>query len=215
MKRMVAILAGVATLGAGAYVGSRLWAQGQAAAPAQPRMAVVNLVYIMENYNKARLLRDEAKAGFLKFQTKVDELRQKMTDAQKKLDDPKLENRAAWEKYAVDLKRAHEDLAINFKKEFGAKSEDQWVQLYREVEDAVKRYAVSNNFHIVLQYNETINAQEAGSPGHIVRRAERPGGALIPMYVANGLDISTAVVQNLNHLNPGHSLTSTGAPPKK
>lgn len=214
MKRMVVILAGVATLVGAAYVGSGLWAQSQPAAPAQPRIALINLVYIMEHYNKAKLLKEEAKAAFARFTTDVEGIRKKMADAQKQLEDPKLENRGAWEKYLIELKRAHEDVAIKFKKDYGAKSEDQWVQLYREVEDAVKRCALSNNFHIVLQHNETINAAEAGSAAYILRKAERPGGALIPMYVANGLDISAAVVQNLNHLNPGQPV-HTGVPPKK
>jgi Skp family chaperone for outer membrane proteins len=211
---MLVILAGVSTLGLGVYLGSRLWAQGPGtAAPAQPRIAVVNLVNIMANYSKAKLFQDEAKKAFGKFQADTEDLRKKMGDAQKELEKPDLKQREAWEKYILDLKRALEDVSMKFKKDFGARSEEQAVQLYKEVQDAVQRYAVSNNFHVVLQYNETINPTELNSNMHILRRLERPGGALIPMYVANGLDISAAVVDNLNRATGVNQAGHT--PPKK
>jgi len=204
VKRMLVILVGAATLGVGVYVGSRLWAQTPTAGPpAQTRVALVNLVHVMANYNKAKLFQDEAKRSFAKFQADTEDLRKKMVDAQKELEKPDLKNREGWDKYVVDLKRAAEDATLKFKKEFGTRSEEQAVQLYKEVEDAVQRYAVANNFHIVLQYNESINPADLKSNMHILRKLERSGGALIPMYTANGLDISASVVENLNRSTSG------------
>ena len=64
MKRTVAIIAGVVSMGVLAYVGSRLWAQpaGQPVAPAQTKIAVVNVSKAIKDYDKWKAYREEIRA---------------------------------------------------------------------------------------------------------------------------------------------------------
>src|SRR5262245_23857986 len=128
---MVAILAGLATVGVAVYVGSRLWAQTPAAtaqttaaaAPAQIRVAVVNLFNVMQNYNKAKFYETELKRGLLQYKQDEDKINAEITKAQKTLETPKLadKDREAWDKYMVAQRRALEDLKRKTNKELAGK----------------------------------------------------------------------------------------------
>ena len=214
MKRTVGIVAGLAALGVVAYVGTHLRAQQpgaptQAAAPAQTRVAVINLLQVIKNYNKAKFYESELDETLKPFRAKGEELKKALLQWQNWMADPKNtakpEEREGGEKNTTNCKRQLEDLDKEARKAFGKKREQQVVQLYREVDDAVKRYAASNGFHLVLSYGEPVNASDLYSAANIARKLEgiQMGGACTPMYLADGMDISAAVTDALNRAYPG------------
>jgi Skp family chaperone for outer membrane proteins len=194
----------VVILGVAVFIGAQLWGQStgapQGQAPAQVRVALVNLVAVLQNYDKAKLFQSEMKKELEKYEKEEKDLREGISKAQKILEKQDLEKklRDEWENYLTSCRRAREDLIAKMNKELAGKGNDQAVQLYREVEEAVADYARSNGFHVVLQFNDTINAAEKYQPAYLQRKLERPGGACLPMYMAPGLDISLGVAANLN-----------------
>ncbi len=205
MKRKVGLVAAVAALGVGIYFGTRLWAQQPAAAqaPAQTRVAVVNVIQVIKSFHKFKTFNDEMAKLAKPFEDKDKDYRKNIQQWQDALkNDPKYQAPAEREKADQAVKqfqRAIEDNTLEAKKVLAKKNDEQMVQLYHEVEDAVKRYAASNGYHIVLAHDEK-SATEAYQPANIQRKlqgAAGTGGTFL-MYSAPGLDITSGVVAALN-----------------
>lgn len=221
MKRTVAIVAGLAAAGVGAlYLGSTLSAQGpapaQAQAPAQTRIGVVNTIQILKSYHK-----------FITFQTELKGIAAPFEAEDKKLK----ENLKKWEDYAQQPglppgkkeeaedaiqkhKREIQDNALRGRKALAKRSDEQLVQLYREIEDAVSRVAASSGFHLVLQYDDA-PPPDKHSGGNIQRKMNgiASTGCTGLMYSAPGLDLTGAVIQNLNQSAPAPSPAAGGGTP--
>jgi hypothetical protein len=88
------------------------------------------------------------------------------------------------------------------------RAQEQIVQVYREIEAAVQKYAGANGIHIVLHYVEPAN--QTYTPMNIDRKLTGCGnaGACCPLYIGPGVDITTPVVNVLNS-----SLASGGITP--
>src|SRR5207249_748234 len=101
------------------------------------------------------------------------------------------------------------------KKIIGKRYEEGFVQLYREVEDAVKRYAGYNGFHIVLQFSEPPNPTDLYTMRNLNRKLEglTAVGASTPIYTAPGMDITAGVLTNLNAGAPHAAAPAANAAP--
>jgi Skp family chaperone for outer membrane proteins len=215
---MVVIVAGLMTVGAGLYCGARLLAQApapqpaQQQPPAQTRVAVVNLHLVLKGYQKTKVYDQEVEAIIAPMRKQGEDIKENIKKCTEMLEGPKQvaqEHRAAWEKAFRDNKRALEDLEAEASKKVGKKREEQLVQLYKEIEEAVQRYAISQGFTLVLQYTEPEAKVGAGpderyTAQNIQRKlaGSSQTGCTVPMYFHPGLDISQAVIQNLNAAYP-------------
>ena len=85
-----------------------------------------------------------------------------------------------------------EDISADAKAKLAKKAEGQMVELYREVQDAARRYAVSHDFDMVLQYNEPIEKDAYYTAANVERKMG--AGALIPMHYSNENEISYDVM---------------------
>jgi Skp family chaperone for outer membrane proteins len=205
VKRTRGIVAAMATLGVAVYLGSRLWAQAPAAAPQAPpqtRIALVNTLQVIKGYHKFKTFDDEMHKLAAPFEKRDKELRDNLLEWQKALANPALpaDNREKAEKEIKERKRQIEDNSLEAKKVLASRYDDQFKQLYVEVEEAVKRYAMSNGFQLVLQFDERTAAHELNSPANIQRKLQGSAttGACVPLYIAPGLDITPAVISTLN-----------------
>ncbi|MCI0461173.1 MAG: OmpH family outer membrane protein [Gemmataceae bacterium] len=205
MKRKVGLVAAVAALGVGIYFGSRLWAQQQPAAaqpPAQTRVAVVNIIQVIKKFHKFTTFNAEMGRLAKPFEDKDKEYRKAVQQCQDAIKDPKTApaERDKAEQTMKAYQRGIEDNAQEAKKVLAKKNDEQMVQLYREVEDAVTRYATSNGFHIVLAHDEKVPATEAIQPANIQRKLQGTAGTggTFLMYAAPGLDITQGVTTALN-----------------
>ena len=219
MKRKMGLFAGILALGLAAYLGSRLWAQAPAApvqAPAQTRVALVNVVQVITNYHKFKTFQDELGRLAKPYKDREAELTKNLTawENQLKKGDVTPQQKEEAEKQVKERKRQIEDNAIEAKKVLAKRNDEQFVQLYREVEDAVKRYAAPNGFHLVLQFNEPPNASDLYNIKNIYRKLEgaTATGCCSPVYVAPGLDITDGVLSLLNAGAPAAAAAPAGAP---
>jgi Skp family chaperone for outer membrane proteins len=203
VKRKVGFIAGFLALGVAAYVASRLWADPGSAVHGrekQLKIAVLNLPLVIKKYKKYDVYEADLKAYVEKQQTIETRYRNEMAKLQKDYTegDPTSTKHDSLEQQIKEKKREMEDLGTNFKKEFSKRQEQQLVTLYREVEDMVKRVAEANNFSLVLQYGDVIDKDKDGYNPRIIQHKVL-GGVCVPMYAADGIDISAAVARYLNN----------------
>jgi RNA polymerase sigma factor (sigma-70 family) len=72
------------------------------------------------------------------------------------------------------------------------------VKMYREVEDAANRIAKLKGLELVMFYTDAVTEADFYSASNLQRKLTQPG-ALMPMIVAPGIDITEAVIEALNH----------------
>jgi Skp family chaperone for outer membrane proteins len=199
---------GAAALGAVLCAAGPAWAQGpqgapgqQAAAPLSCRVATVNMVVVMKGYKKFDVFRTEMDAKAKPYRDKDKELKDMYKGWQAVAQDAKksAKEREDAENYLKTLKRQIEDNGANATKVLSALEDDKVVQLYHEIQDAVASYARPNGIHLVLQYTELVSEPDIYSPPNIKRKLQSGQvGACTPMYIADGMDISQAIVTLLN-----------------
>jgi Skp family chaperone for outer membrane proteins len=181
-------------------------------------VAVINLLQVVKNYNKAKFYETELEETLKPYRTQAEGLKAKLIQWQNYLSDPKnqqikQEDREKGEQSITSLKRQLEDLDKDARKAFGKKKEQQVVQLYQEINEHVKAYAPSHGFHLVMAYFEPVTAADIFAPANIARKLEgmQMGGSCMPMYFADGMDISNAIVETLNRAYPGGAAAAPAA----
>jgi Skp family chaperone for outer membrane proteins len=197
VKRTVAIVAGVVSLGVALYVG-KLWAQTTPARPAgtpQTRVGLLNIRYVVKNYDKYKFFMEQMKEEDKKY---VEQIKAKQTQAEaiKKQLDTKPANKEALEMQLRNLQREAEDITQSARTAAAKRGNEEMVKVYKEIRDAAYRHAQSNNYDIVLHFEGPADKDEVDSPVLIVRNMN--AGGAVPMYWNTQLDISQHVLHALN-----------------
>jgi Skp family chaperone for outer membrane proteins len=204
VKRTFLIVAGIAALGAVAYFGSGLGAQGIGGAPAASggtRIAVVNVGTVFSKYRKAITFKDELQQVIKPYKDKADGWRKEMISYQQMIQakDFQKYKKEDLEKAILDRKRALEDMDRDVRNLVGKKQEDQLVQLWKEVNGGIKLYAKTRGFQVVFGYGDPMDEKEWDTFPNINRKMQGMDlGGLCPLYIADGLDVSMDVVTSLN-----------------
>jgi Skp family chaperone for outer membrane proteins len=217
------VILGALTAVAASYVGSQLSAQQTATqpAPAQTRVAFVNIVTVFQKYQKAMFFKAELEKKLEPFKSeakKLNEEAEQWRDWVKKNPNLSPADRDKADKAILARKRRLEDINREVQKLVGEKNEQQVIQLYKEVNDAVAGYARANGFQAVLAYGDADPAEtDIYTFANISRKVQgmEMGGGVSPMYIAPGMDISNAVVTTLNQhymANGGGPATVPGTP---
>lgn len=220
MKTKLIVLAGLAVLGMAAYMGTRLWAQqpgaGPAVAPASPKIGLINLAYVLKNYNKFSTYNAEIEKIRIEYQKKEDDFKKLVKDWQTFGSRPeaKQAEREQAEDSMKKLKRSIEDNSAEYTKVRSKKSDEQMVQMYLEIEAATKTFANSNGFHMVLHYSEPLNEADKKNAQNIQRKLIGPGqsGGVCPIYFVDGMDVSEQVVRTLNTMFPAPAGAAANGP---
>ena len=208
MKRTIGILAGMATLGMGVYLGSQVFAQqgvgGRPATSSEPlrtRIAVVNLVQVLKKYSKFQTCDAELKKQISEAKTTLDPLEKQIRALQAKaqLPDTPAADRETIKRDLERLTLQYKEKAEDADKAFMKRSGELAVQIYHDVEDAVDLFAKSNAIELVLMYNDALKSQrdEYYSPPYVQQRLKMPN-AFMPIYVDSRMDITDAITQMLN-----------------
>jgi Skp family chaperone for outer membrane proteins len=203
----VIALAVVAALGTLIYVG-RLWAQQTAvstpamAAEPRTRIALLNLTYVVKNYNRYQAFQQEIKKAIEPYQQR-DADKKKLAESlikEREVQTTPADRRDVIEKQLRDLQHDIEENKMEAKKMLDKKSDEQLKILYMDVRGAAHRYALAHNFELVLHYNDATTEADYNSPANIARKMQ--SGACMPLYAAPGMDISNEVVAALNAAYP-------------
>jgi len=197
----------VTTLGMAAYLAGQLWAQqpGTQPAPASPKVGLVNMAVVLKGYNKFAVYNNEIEKIRVQFDKQRMELEKLLKDWQDYLTKAKDQpERDKAEDAIRNIARRLQDNKEEYAKVRNKKSDEQMVQMYREIEAAVKAYSGPNGFHLILHYSEPLTEADIYSAANIQRKLVGPGGSggICPTYCVPGMDISYDVVRELNRMYP-------------
>jgi Skp family chaperone for outer membrane proteins len=205
VKRTVLVAGGILALGAILYAG-RLRAQPSSGAPApaaapapRTRIALLNLTYVLKNYEKFQNFQNEIKGAFEPFQKTDRDKKAALDVLSKEAQDPKI-SEAKREELARQIRGLQRDIQENqetAKAYLQKKGDEQMKILYLDVMDAAQRHARAHDFELVLHYNDATTRADFLSSANIARKLQ--AGALMPLYAVAGLDISKEVVEALNY----------------
>ncbi|MFO0845803.1 MAG: OmpH family outer membrane protein [Gemmataceae bacterium] len=204
MKRTLMLMAGVMALGCAIYASNKIWAQAPnpnpAPAPAQlkTKIGLVNLQQVIKEYNKFKTFSEELKNSVAPFQGKDTALKTEGDKLAKEGQSPQTtaQRRDEIERRLKDIQRQLEDNKVEAQKIVGKKQEDQLKILYADIRTVVDRFAQAHGYEMVLHYNDAVTAEEYWSAQNIARKLQ--AGALMPMYISNGLDITRNIIATLN-----------------
>jgi Skp family chaperone for outer membrane proteins len=203
VKRTVLVLTGLLALVAAAYVGGRLWAQpgGTAAAPPpepRTRIALINLLFVLEKYERGVALQAELKRAAEPYQAKETAKMAEREKLVKEAQGPKCtaERREQIEADVKKIDRERQDNKADYEKTLAKKGDEAMKILYREIQDAASRYAQAHNFELVLHFNDATTTERYYSAAWIQRKLTP--AVCMPLYAVRGMDISEQVVNDLN-----------------
>ena len=173
------------------------------------RIGLVNLTYAIKNYYKYKDFQEEIFEFVAPYQQIDTQLRRKMDKLRAEAEQLNREaneggkkallaneKREALESKAKQLQRELEDNSAEIKLKLGKRSDEEMKILFRDVEEAVKRYAANHDLDVVLHYNDAITPVDYLSGQNIARKLQ--SGALMPIYSTAGIDISKDITDLLN-----------------
>ncbi|GIW79910.1 MAG: hypothetical protein KatS3mg105_1717 [Gemmatales bacterium] len=207
MKRSIGLIAGMALV-FGAASESKAQSSPQYSRGPVTRVALINLGQVFKNYKKFQNGQESIRQQQTAFEAEMNRLQSQATAKQNELRNPNTsaQRREQLEKELRDLKREMQDKVDEARKKVGQMQFDLLVKTYKEVQVAVERLARSRNIEMVLHYTDAID-EDAYLPQFFQRKMAN--GALQPMYIAPGLDITTDVYTMLNNHYVGRSATNT------
>jgi Skp family chaperone for outer membrane proteins len=210
VKKTVMATGGFILLGVLCYVGqlsgqqnsSTNGQQAPAAPPARTRIALLNLTYVIKNYDKYKHFQEEIKGIIEPFQARDTELRKQADTLRKKAEELTRQQgpttqRDELERQAKDIQRKLEDNSAEAKLQLGKRTDDEMKLLFSDVYEAASRYATSHDFELVLHYNDAVTPEDFMSAQNIARKLNT--GALMPFYWMRSMDISVDLVNMLNY----------------
>jgi Skp family chaperone for outer membrane proteins len=165
------------------------------------RVAVVNVGLVFSKYDKARFYKSELEATLKPFKEKGEKIAAEMKTYGEplkagKVTDPKLKDQ--YEQYLLKLKRDMEDVDREARNLIGKKQEDQIITLYKEVIGAIQLFAQQSKYELVLGYGQQIEG-DVNSFANINRIMQGMDlGSTTPLFLVGRVDISQAVVDQLN-----------------
>ena len=218
MKRTVVILVGLATLGAGVYLASQVWAQQPGQAPARPavaplqsRIALVNIAQVIKNYDKYKNYQAQIKAELAPLEKELEAKRAaaiaKENEATKPDTPPA--RREQLQKEIRAMQREMQDKIDEINSSTSKKRLEQLQTIYRDIQDAVAAFAKAYAYELVLQYSDGADTAEKMSGPFLQQKLGN--GACFPLYIDPRMDISAPVTQMLNQ-HHAQSLHSSAAP---
>jgi Skp family chaperone for outer membrane proteins len=169
-------------------------------APRQPRtrIGLINLTRVIKASKKFQAMEADLRAQTRQAEQKLEVLKAQVQRCQAYSADPATpaSGREQSESDVRRLRREMEDEELRAKKLMTKLQGDALTTIYRDVEDAANRVAQAQDLELVLCYSDIVTEADRYKPENLERKISR--GALVPMIVSPGMDISDSVIQALN-----------------
>jgi Skp family chaperone for outer membrane proteins len=170
-------------------------APGAAAAP-RGRVAVFNLTAVVKSYSKYKKIQDEVGADVKKFEDRIKKKQAEADDLRRRLQSLPLDKAQDLERALSSVQREIEDVNNEARRELAKKTDELTLEIYKEVQSAARRYAKEHELDIVLHYNDAAEADDPLSAANVSRKMQ--AGGSVPIYLADGVDITAEIVNVLN-----------------
>ena len=165
------------------------------------RVAVVNVGYVFYKYEKAQAFKKNLEASIQPYKeqaAKLTGLMKRNTDAIRNRDF----SRFTEDDLNRGIKKAQrelEDLEAEIKGKLGKLQEDNLLQLWKEMQEAIKTYAKRGQLDLVLAYGDPIDKSLLDQFPNVNRKMQAMDtGSVVPLFIAPNTDISAGVTEILN-----------------
>jgi RNA polymerase sigma factor (sigma-70 family) len=175
---------------------------GEGARPLQTRIGLINITRVLKGSKKLQALQAALRTRTQQIQQKLEVLQTEVKKYQAECDDPATPagRRDQSSSQVRQLQRAMEDEAASAKKVLDRMNGDAVTTTYREVEETANRIATAKGLELVLFYTDVVSEADYYNPTTLQRKLSQPG-ALVPMIVAPGMDITDSVIEALNWMH--------------
>ena len=160
----------------------------------------MNMLQVLKSYKKFMNMEGEMKKLQSELQARIEPYKANMLRLQTEYKKPETlpDRREVIER---EMRKIQMDASVveeDAKKELMKRSGEAFTTVYRDVEDAVGRYAQMNGYELVMFYNDRID-HEKYHPSNVQQKLLQPA-SLMPIYVTPGMDITAAIIENLNRM---------------
>jgi RNA polymerase sigma factor (sigma-70 family) len=166
---------------------------------AQMRLGLVNMTQVLRAAKKFRSVQAGLRARAEQVRKDQEGLKTSMRRYQTEVDDPATtanrRNQVAG--HLRQLERELEDRNRESARELADLQGKALTQMYRDVEEAANRVAKRDGLELVMFYTDAVTEADFYQPNNLQRKLTQPG-ALMPLIVAPGMDITDTVVEALN-----------------
>lgn len=165
------------------------------------RVAVINLGYVLNKYERASALKEEMHAEVKKMGEEAKRIQEMLNVLQMAIQKGDFKNgtKEEYEEKMIAGRRRLEDLNRLAQTKLGKATQSQLMTLWSDIHAAVKDYSAQHNIDLVIAYGEPIQ-KDANTVFQDTQRrlhAIDQGGSA-PFFMAPGVDISESVTDFLN-----------------
>jgi RNA polymerase sigma factor (sigma-70 family) len=162
---------------------------GEGARPLQTRIGLINLTRVLKTSKKFQAIQAD-------LRTKTQQAQQKLEALKKQVQKYQAEGEQS-ARQLRDTQRQMEDEQQSAQMMLTKMQGDAVTSMYREVEDVAKRITKAKGLELVLFYTDAVTEEDFYNPNNLQRKLSQPG-ALMPMIVAPGMDITDTVIEGLD-----------------
>lgn len=171
------------------------------------RIGLVNLQEVFTKYSKYNSIKEEAKKKKEYWDNVMRKKVERGQQLEKEGKDPKttaeVRERLARDMTAVKIEV--ENTRRDASQDLAKFEQQQMAQIYREVEEVVREFAIKYQYDMVFRYYD-LSGEERNSDAATVARLNMP---LFPMYYDERMDITKYIIPRLN---AKHGATSSAPP---
>ena len=177
-------------------------APSYAAPPGQLRVAIVNMGLVFTKYDKAAAVKNQLERSLEPYKQEAEKLKKDMLSWAEYMKSPSFpaKDKDQYENGIRTNQRKLEDIEVQVRKMVGKQQEDQIINLYKEINDAIKVCAQQQGIQVVFGYGEQTDG-DMYSIANITRKMQGMElGGCNPLYCQPdvGVDITRNVIQFLN-----------------
>jgi Skp family chaperone for outer membrane proteins len=165
------------------------------------RVAVVNIGYVFNNYERAQEFKKNLEGQLLPYKQKAKQLNDQIRTCEEALKKPDLPAETAEEfrDEIRDAKRQLEDMAREITKVIGKKQEEKLVTIWKDGQDGVKAVAAQHKIDIVFGYGDPLDKDLLDLFPNVNRKMQAmDAGSTVPLFLTQRADISEEVTRHLN-----------------
>jgi RNA polymerase sigma factor (sigma-70 family) len=171
----------------------------EGAPPLQTRIGLFNMTRVLKAAKKFQAVQADLLTRVQQAQKKLEVLKTNVEKLKVESEDPATPaaRREEFARQIRQIQREMEDEQESARKAMDKTSGEAVRSMYREVEDAANKIAKAKGLELVLFYTDAVTEADFYNPNNLQRKLSQ-SGALMPMIVAPGMDITDTVIEALD-----------------
>jgi len=167
--------------------------------PPQTRIGLINMTRVLKASKKFQSIEADLHGQAQHAQQQLAALRTLLQKIKSQEQDPDADARQREQtaKRVRELQAEIEDQSTVASRTLAGKTGDACAKMYRQIEVAANRVAKRDGLELVMFYTDAVTEADFYNPSNVQRKMTLPG-ALMPMVVAPGMDITESIVEALD-----------------